>query len=34
MKGKLVAISEADWTKINYQLEILYRLKPLKICEN
>ena len=29
-KGKLVAISESDWNKINYQLKILYRLKPLK----
>jgi len=29
-KGKLVALSESDWNKINYQLKILYRLKPLK----
>lgn len=29
-KGKLVALSESDWHKINYQLKILYRLKPLK----
>ena len=30
-KGKLVSISPNDWNKINSQLEILYRLKPLKI---
>ena len=30
-KGKLVSISLNDWNKINSQLEILYRLKPLKI---
>ena len=29
-KGKLVVISKNDWTEINSQLEILYRLKPLK----
>lgn len=29
-KGKLVTISEGDWNKINLQLEILYRLRPLK----
>ena len=29
-KGKLVAISQNDWSKINSQLESLYRLKPLK----
>ena len=30
-KGKLVSISPNDWNKSNSQLEILYRLKPLKI---
>ena len=30
-KGKLVSILPNDWNKINSQLEILYRLKPLKI---
>lgn len=29
-KGKLVTISQNDWDKINYQLENLYRLRPLK----
>ena len=33
-KGKLVTISQSDWNKINYQLEVLYRLKPLKMHEN
>lgn len=28
--GKLVSISQNDWTRINMQLENLYRLKPLK----
>lgn len=29
-KGKLMIISSNDWNKINSQLEVLYRLKPLK----
>ena len=29
VKGKLVAISQNDWYKINAQIEILYRLRPL-----
>ena len=29
-KGRLIVISQKDWNKINSQLEILYRLKPLK----
>lgn len=29
-KGTLVAISQNDWNKINEQLEILYRLRPLQ----
>lgn len=29
-KGKMVIISEIDWEKINQQLQVLYRLKPLK----
>lgn len=29
-KGKLVAITQKDWDKINSQLESLYRLRPLK----
>ena len=33
-KGKLVSISPNDWNKINSQLEILYRLKPLRIEES
>lgn len=28
--GSLVTISKNDWAKINSQLEILYRLRPLK----
>lgn len=30
-KGKLVTISQKDWSKINLQLESLYRLRPLRI---
>ncbi len=30
--GKMVAIFEKSWSKINKQLEIMYRLKPMK-CE-
>lgn len=29
-KGRLIVISQKDWNKVNSQLEILYRLKPLK----
>lgn len=29
-KGNLISISPNDWNKINSQLEILYRLRPLK----
>ena len=29
-KGKMVVISKLDWNKINRQLQVLYRLKPLK----
>lgn len=29
LKGKLVTISQNDWDKINIQLEILYKLRPL-----
>lgn len=29
-KGKLITISQNDWNRINSQLEILYRLRPLK----
>lgn len=29
-KGKLVTISQKDWSKINCQLENLYRLRPLE----
>ena len=29
-KGNLVAIAQNDWSKINSQLENLYRLRPLK----
>ena len=29
-KGNLVTISSNDWNKISLQLEILYRLRPLK----
>lgn len=29
-KGKLSIISQNDWSKINYQLQNLYKLKPLK----
>ena len=29
-KGKLITITQNDWNNINSQLEILYRLRPLK----
>lgn len=32
-KGRLVTISKKDWDKINSQLDILYRLRPLKKCK-
>ena len=33
-KGKMVIISKSDWNKINRQLQVLYRLKPLKNTQN
>lgn len=33
-KGKIVIISKSDWNKINRQLQVLYRLKPLKNTQN
>ena len=33
-KGKIVVISKLDWNKINRQLQVLYRLKPLKNIQN
>ena len=29
-KGKMIVIEKLDWSNINKQLQVLYRLKPLK----